>query len=238
MHDVGMRQSVGALVVSVLLAAATGCSDDEPAPTSSIAVYLVRDGKVAPVRRVVEGTEDGRAATAIDALSDGPTAEERDAGYATSLPASLPLELDGGAATVDGAVSDLGAAQLVNTLSQFPEVDRIVVEGEELTRQDVDDETPPIVIESPLDGDVVTSPVTLRGTANVFEATVSIEVRDAGGKVVLESFTTATSGTGTRGTYETELELPDGATTIVAFESSAKDGTPLHETDVEVTVER
>ena len=83
------------------------------------------------------------------------------------------------------------------------------------------------------------TPIHVRGTANVFEATVSFEVRDGHGKVVLRSFTTATSGTGTRGTFETALAVPSvaGPVTIVAFEASAEDGRPLHVTKVPVTVE-
>ncbi len=98
---------------------------------------------------------------------------------------------------------------------------------------------PPIVVESPLPGDRVTSPIRVSGTANVFEATVSFEVRDQAGAVVLSTFTTATSGTGTRGTFDTELAVPDihGPVTIVAFEASAEDGSPLHVVRVPVTVD-
>lgn len=100
------------------------------------------------------------------------------------------------------------------------------------------DPLPPIVIESPLPGESVTSPIRVTGTANVFEATVSFEVRDARDKVVLRGFTTATSGNGTRGTFETELAVPnlDGPATIVAFEASAEDGRPLHVVEVPITV--
>jgi hypothetical protein len=64
----------------------------------------------------------------------------------------------------------------------------------------------------------------------VFEATVSIDVRDAGGKLLKRTFTTATSGNGTRGTFDTTVALPghEGVVTVVAYEASAKDGTPLH----------
>jgi hypothetical protein len=98
---------------------------------------------------------------------------------------------------------------------------------------------PPIVIESPLPGDHVTSPIRVRGTANVFEATVSFEVRNKAGAVVLRTFTTATSGTGTRGTFDAELAVPDvhGPVTIVAFEASAEDGSPLHVVRVPVIVD-
>ncbi len=143
---------------------------------------------------------------------------------------------------------------MVATLTQFPTVERVAfrVDGEPVEtigdavpvdppigRRAIEEQTGQILIESPLPGDTVTSPIRLRGTANVFEATVSLEVRDGTGTVVLESFTTATSGTGTRGTFDTRLTLPgvDGPLTIVAFESSAEDGRPLHETDVDVTLE-
>lgn len=234
-----MKTALVVAVLGLLVAALAGCTDDEPPASETVAVYLVHERRVATVRRVVDEPTSSIAAGAVEALAAGPTAEERAAGYTTALPDDVRAEVADGRATVDVEVTDLGAAQLVNTLSQFPDVDRIVIGGEELSRRDVEDETPQIVIESPLDGDTVSSPIRLRGTANVFEATVSIEVKDATGTVVLEAFTTATSGTGTRGTFDTELILPEasGTMTIVAFESSAKDGTPLHETDVQVTVE-
>ena len=67
---------------------------------------------------------------------------------------------------------------------------------------------------------------------------MSLEVRDQTGATVLRDFTTATSGTGTRGTFDTRLTLPEasGNLTIVAFESSAEDGRPLHVVRVPVTV--
>ena len=137
-------------------------------------------------------------------------------------------------------------AQVVATLTRFPTVERVAfrIDGDPVEaiggegvavdppigRAAIEGQTPQIVVESPLPGDSVTSPIRLRGTANVFEATVSIEVRDANGKLLERTFTTATSGNGTRGTFDTELALPDaeGHVTVVAYESSAKDGTPLH----------
>jgi hypothetical protein len=63
-------------------------------------------------------------------------------------------------------------------------------------------------------------------------------VRDGTGTVVHEGFTTATSGTGTRGTFDTTLPVPglEGPMTIVAFEASAEDGRPLHVVDAQVTL--
>ncbi len=249
-----MTRAVSIVLVALVLVAA-GCTGDEPTPVETgageakreVAIYLVRAGKVAPVRRVVDETPQSSAGDALDALLTGPTDAEQDAGYTTSLPIDESAVLGVSGETANVSISPerrlpaLASAQLVHTLTQFAEVKRVVVDDSKpLTRKAFEDVAPQILIESPLDGDVVRSPIRLRGTANVFEATVSIEVRDGTGTVVLEAFTTATSGTGTRGTFDTELVLPGatGTMTIVAFESSAKDGTPLHATDVQVSVAR
>lgn len=145
-------------------------------------------------------------------------------------------------------------AQVVATLTRFPTVDRVafridgrpveaiggegVVVDPPIGRGAIEEQTPQILVESPLPGDTVTSPIRLRGTANVFEATVSIDVKDETGKVVRRTFTTATSGTGTRGTFDTTLALPGrkGTVTVVAYESSAEDGRPLHVVEVPLTL--
>jgi Immunoglobulin-like domain of bacterial spore germination/Sporulation and spore germination len=228
------------------------------------AVYLLRDGKVTPVERTIPFTLDPERA-ALLTLLDGPTDDESSIGLSTEIPTGtelLDFTLDDGVATVDleGSFVETGGtdstagrvAQVVATLTRYRTVDRVAfeVDGEAMEsigevdvappvgRAAIEDQTPQILVESPLPGDAVQSPVRLRGTANVFEATVSIEVRDESGEVVLETFTTATSGTGTRGTFATELSLPDtsGKATIVAFEASAEDGRPLHAVEVPVTL--
>jgi hypothetical protein len=97
----------------------------------------------------------------------------------------------------------------------------------------------PIVVETPAPGDEVGSPVTIAGSADVFEATVSIRILDANGQELAAGFTTATCGSGCRGTYETELSFfvdrrQDGA--IEVFETSAEDGTTLHLVSVPVVL--
>ena len=226
--------------------------------TSSVAVYLLRDGKVSPVRRTIESTP-AVARAALTELLKGPTADERADRLSSAIPSETALRdisLSGGVATVDldgtfddggGSASMLGrVAQIVATLTRFPTIERVafridgapveavggegVVVDPPVGRRAIEEQTPQILVESPLPGDTVRSPIRLRGTANVFEATVSIDVRGANGKLLKRTFTTATSGTGTRGTFDTEVALPDrtGPVTVVAYESSAEDGRPLH----------
>lgn len=235
---------------------------------SSVAVYFLRDEKVSPVRRTIAATP-AVARAAMTALLEGPTKEEAKDGLASAIPAGTHLRdiaLADGVATVDldgsfddggGSESMLGrVAQVVATLTRFPSVERVafridgapveaiggegVVVDPPIGRAAIEGQTPQILVESPLPGDKVRSPVRLRGTANVFEATVSLDVRDAGGKRILRTFTTATSGNGTRGTFDTSLALTgrQGSVTVVAYEASAKDGTPLHVVRVPLELSR
>jgi hypothetical protein len=65
------------------------------------------------------------------------------------------------------------------------------------------------------------------GVANVFEATVSLEVVDAGGNVVVEDFTTASCGTGCWGAYSFNIDYPfTGEETVRVFWHSPEDGSP------------
>jgi hypothetical protein len=267
-----MRLAALAVLASFAVAAA-GCDGDgdeaTPPPTvtettppaghtASVAVYLLRDGKVAPVRREIEATP-AVARAALTELLEGPTPGDAGDGLVSAIPEGTLLRdisIADGVATVDlegtfddggGSASVLGrVAQVVATLTRFPTVDRVafrldgepvesvggegVVVDPPIGRRAIEDQTPQILVESPLPGDDVSTPIRLLGTANVFEATVSVEVRDSAGNAILETFTTATSGTGTRGTFATTLPLPGrtGDVTVVAFESSAKDGRPLH----------
>ena len=96
---------------------------------------------------------------------------------------------------------------------------------------------PAIALRTPVAGDEIVSPVTVAGTADVFEATVSIRILDANGQELAATFATATCGSGCRGKYSAEVfffteERQDG--TIEVFESSAADGSPLNLVSVPV----
>jgi hypothetical protein len=102
-----------------------------------------------------------------------------------------------------------------------------------------DGEEPAIVVRTPVAGDEVVSPLTVAGTADVFEGTVSIRILDANGQELAAAFSTATCGSGCRGRYSEEVfffteERQDG--TIEVFESSAADGSPLNLVQVPVVL--
>jgi hypothetical protein len=97
----------------------------------------------------------------------------------------------------------------------------------------------PIAVAMPQSGMRVTSPVTIAGSADVFEATVSIRVLDANGDVISETFAMATCGTGCRGDFTTQVDVHIDAEqpgTIQVFESSAKDGSMINTVEIPVTL--
>ena len=99
-------------------------------------------------------------------------------------------------------------------------------------------ELPAIVVESPSAGERVRSPVTVSGTADVFEANVTVRIA-AGGEELAHTFTTATCGTGCRGdfsvavVFKVEREKPG---TIVVHDDAADTGRPPHEVRIPVTL--
>lgn len=101
-------------------------------------------------------------------------------------------------------------------------------------------ELPAIVVETPAPGATVSSPVTIAGTAQVFEATVTVIVLDADGAELARDFTTATCGTGCRGDYSTELafevDQEQAGTIVVQDDDAAGTGTPPHQVEVPVTL--
>ena len=214
------------LLVAALLA---GCGGSGKEATTQAHVYFLRDGEVWPVAREVGA--DTPEADALSALFDGPTADEKEALDATTaIPGGGPsLTIQNGVAHFQpgGQYSPEAYAQIVYTLTQFPTIHS--VQGDRLyTRADFEDQTPAILVESPLPFEEVSSPLRATGTANTFEATFNYELTDTDGRIVDENFVTATSGTGTRGTFDFTTKpftVPfDGVGSLVVFERSAKDG--------------
>jgi hypothetical protein len=212
------------------------------------------------VTKRTEPFDPGVGRIALTAVLAGPSQAERDAAIGTAIPDGVDLNglsIDDGIATVDltggfddssGSLAErMRLAQVVYTMTQFPSVTGVRFEldgepvevfgshgllvGEPQTREGFEDLLPAILVESPLIGQTISSPVTISGTANVFEATVSIRILDAEGDVIVNTFTTATCGTGCRGEYSAAVEFTvdhDQTGLLEVFESSAQDGTPIN----------
>ena len=97
-------------------------------------------------------------------------------------------------------------------------------------------QTPLILVESPLPFEQVSSPLRVTGTANTFEATFQYELLDSEGNVVDKNFVTATSGTGTRGTFDFTTGDFSDAAKLVVFENSAENGSRVNEVEIPLTV--
>jgi hypothetical protein len=72
----------------------------------------------------------------------------------------------------------------------------------------------------------------VKGTANTFEATFQYELVDSDRKVVDQHFVTATSGTGTRGTFDFTTKAVDDVAALRVYEDSAEDGSRIHEVEI------
>ena len=226
-----------ALTVLVALALVAGCGGDDAATTQA-RVYFLQDGEVEPdkVWPVARGIADDAPETeeVLAALVAGPSEAEEALGLTTAIPESATVTVsDSGELTVDGLGEpfDIALAQIVYTLTQFPGVE-ISYDGESLTRADFEQFTPSVLVESPLPFEEVTSPLRATGTANTFEANFSYELLDADGNVVDENFVTATSGTGTRGTFDFTTGDFDEVAALLVFELSAEEGSRIHEVEI------
>lgn len=85
------------------------------------------------------------------------------------------------------------------------------------------------------EGSSLRAGTTTGGEASVFEATVSYEWRQDD-RVVKRGFSNAAQGAPGRGRWSAPVDVPPGRYLLRAFESSAKDGTPLQIDDKRVTV--
>jgi hypothetical protein len=230
------------LVVAAALVLVAGCGDGDDSgrettgeETSQATVYFLRNDQVWPVRREV--TEPGTAG-ALDELNGGPSGdEESDLELTTAIPdGGVSASVAGGVATVEQTdLSEQALAQVVNTLTADPAVTSVEVDGQPYERDDFEEFTPPVLVESPLAYDVVTSPLNVRGTANTFEATFSFEIKDSEGEVIASDFATATSGSGMRGTFSfAQPFVVEGAEagSLVVFELSAEDGSRMNEVEI------
>jgi len=240
---------------TVTTAAPLSTTTSAPAQTSTmdVRVYLLRGDKLDVAHRAVARTQQV-ATAAMQALLAGPTADEAAAGLGTTVPTGtrlLGISIAGGTATVDlsGAFASGGGslsmmarlAQVTFTLTQFPTVDRVAfhLDGQPVTafggegimldhpatRATFESVAPAILVESPARGSAVQSPVRITGSANVFEAQFQAELAGPDGAVIAHQAVHATSGTGTRGTFDVTIPFTaSGTATLRVFDLSPKDG--------------
>jgi germination protein M len=231
-------------------------------------VWFTRGESLFMVKRTQEATP--RIGTAaMESLIAGPNTQEQAAAVGSQIPAGtqlLGLNVDTGVATVDltsefesgggSASMNMRIAQVVYTLTQFPTVKGVlfqldgqhvdvlggegVIVDQPVTRKDYRSLLPAILVTSPQIGEKVGNPVTVSGTANVFEANVTVEIVDASGKVLGHTFTTATCGTGCRGTFSVEIPYEVSSATrgliIVHDDDAAGTGTFPHEVRIPVVL--
>jgi Immunoglobulin-like domain of bacterial spore germination/Sporulation and spore germination len=224
--------------------------------TVTVQLWFVRDGKLVPTRRTRPATVATSRLTLTE-LTSGPSPVEAAAGLTTGLPAGTTFDIAsivGGVETVSFApafyagnadAGRLRRAQVVYSLTQFPTVSRVAFRsgsepvGGPVGRGDYADLLPPIVVTDPAIGQQVTSPVIVTGTADVFEATVSVRVLDSAGREIATAFTTATCGTGCRGDYRATVAYrlaESQAGTVEVYELSPRDGARVHVVAVPVAL--
>lgn len=218
---------------TVTQAATSSVPSEAPA---QVALYFLDAGKVWPEQRAIV-TGPAVATATIDALLEGPEGALR-----TAIPPGTKLDrltIEAGVASIElaPAVTNTKAqAQIVYTLTQFGTVKRVSFNGAApVGRGAFEEQTPAILVESPLGGDEVEPGFEAGGTANTFEATFQYELRDAAGAILKKDFVTATSGSGTRGTFSFtvpyEVESPQQGR-LVVFEISAENGSRTSERSI------
>jgi spore germination protein GerM len=109
--------------------------------------------------------------------------------------------------------------------------------SEPLDRETFIDQLNPVILTSAITGSGGDSLV-ITGVANVFEATVSLQLVDADGSVVYEDFTTATCGTGCWGAFSFQIvdfDFESAQVTARVFWHSAEDGDPADVVSVPVS---
>lgn len=201
-----------------------------------------------------------RAAVGFLLVGPTPPERESSLEVSTAIPEGtvlLGFDVVDGVATVNlsrefeepsGSFSEISRLeQLVYTLTRFDEVDgiRLEIEGQAVDvfgghgivlddpviRTEFDTALPAVLIEAPAHGDFVEGPLVLSGSANVFEASVALSVADLDGNVLWDGFTTATCGTGCRGSWELavpyEVDVPTQVL-VSAWEVSAADGSQVN----------
>jgi hypothetical protein len=232
------------------------------------AVYFLHGEYVSPAPRTV--TAPSTAAGAVRALLAGPSGTEAGHGRTTAIPSGTTLRslaVRDKVATVDlsGRYDDGGGtlsmrarlAQVVYTVTRYPSIEKVrfqldgkpvtsfggegIVLNRPVARADFEDVTPAVLVESPLISGTVRTPVRVWGTANTFEAEFQLKITDVTGRTAADIQVMATSGSGTRGTFDVTFPYSAARTgpgVLTAYFYSPEDGRPVTVDTVPVNVNR
>ncbi|MDF9408063.1 GerMN domain-containing protein [Pelotomaculum isophthalicicum JI] len=149
-------------------------------------------------------------------------------------------------ANVGASGEELGIQSIINTVTEFPGVQKVsfLVEGtvdqeaknwwghvglysQPFARDVAKVYEPAIWLTSPAPDQVVASPLEVRGSARVFEATVSARLLDDSGKELASGFATAAQGAPGRGDFVLPLKYQvnsPGKGKVEVYWKSPKDG--------------
>jgi hypothetical protein len=233
---------------------ADDADDADTAGRSTTTAFFVRSDDsgfwVEPAHRELDEPTVAVARAAMEFLVEGEPADPNLETLAGPGVEVLDVDRDGDLVTVDlsgelrnnrtGSGGELAfSQQLAHTAAQFDGVERVqlLVDGEQISdlwghidwSEPIDPDPfalSPITFDSHTWGEEVpVGEVTVGGEANTFEATVELRLIGPRGDVIEETFTTATSGSGERGTWEHTFYLETAVTwTIEAIEPDPSDG--------------
>ncbi len=243
----------------------TSESPSATSSTTTLRLYFLRGEQLGVAERRVPHTTMP-ATAAMKQLLAGPTADEQSAGLGTTIPAGtrlLGLSIEGGVAGVSLS-EDFGSgggslsmtsrvAEVVYTLTRYATVRSVQFfvdgapvealggEGLMLTapqrRADWREFEPPIFVESPGVGALVTSPFTLTGTASVFEGSFTARLVDSSGRRIVSTSIQASQGAPGRGRFAQEIGFSTSAArgTLIVYDQSMEDGSRQDEVRIPVT---
>jgi hypothetical protein len=189
--------------------------------------YLVREVHTLP-------KTEGAARAALEELISGAPTTEGAYRVLPADTKILGIMIEDGLATVDfsrevlnanvgSSGEGLGIDSIVNTLTEFSSIDRVsfTVEGsaengmdwwghvglyeQPFARRLGMVREPRIWVTSPIAGEKVASPITLHGSASVFEGTVRYRLTDDDGNILADSFTTAIISDNNRGDFDASI---------------------------------
>lgn len=219
-------------LLAISLAAGPAAATPQAGSRMTLNVWLEREpGKLWLTKRTVPRVP-GVAAAAVRLLFAGPNAAEQAAGVTTAVPAGSRLRgisISNGTATIDVSRAfaapaparriRMRLAELTFTATQFATVKRVRLEvagvvvhaiagapvPQPAVRADFLRRLPAILVSRPAIGARVPATVTVAGSADVFEAALTVRVINERGRLLARRHILASCGTGCRGRYSVSI---------------------------------